>query len=155
MQPYHTGWDNRTAEQWLDQAGRFEKMAARLDHYPQLNASFSALAQDARKRAKGGRTISHRGIGLQARTTAEADLDYFRSRAAHERVAAAQAQDLWACRAHLEMAERYGIFIRAAEAGWGAGLRPISQKTGSATCSRSDFHQYTFQFSAAPKSCVT
>lgn len=127
MQPYHTGWDNRTAEQWLDQAGRFEKMAERLDHHPQLNASFSALARDARKRAKDGRTISHRGIGLQAAgAPAEADLDYFRSRAAHERAAAAQAQDIRARRAHLEMAERYCIFVRAAEAGWGAGLRLVS-----------------------------
>jgi hypothetical protein len=127
MQPYHTRWDNRTAEQWLDQAGRFEKMAARLDHYPQLNASFSALAQDSRKRVKDGRTISQRGIGLQvAAPPTEADLDYLRSRAAHERVAAAQAQDIRARRVHLEMAERYGIFVRAAEAGWRAGLRLVS-----------------------------
>ena len=131
MHAHHSEWDGRSAEQWLEQAGRFEKLAKRLDDRPQLNASFSALAQDARKRAKDGRTASqdcHLGdIGQQTSTPAtEADLDYFRSRAAHEKMAAAQADDVRVRRVHLEMAQRYGILIRAAEATSGAGLRLVS-----------------------------
>jgi hypothetical protein len=128
MHAHNTGWDNRSAEQWLDQAARFEKMARRLDHHPQLNASFSALAQDARKRAKYGPITSQdyglSSIGLQAGTPAiESDLDYFRSRAANEKAAANQAHDIRVRRVHLEMAERYRILIRATEAGSGARLR--------------------------------
>lgn len=131
MDAHHSGWDGRSAEQWLEQAGRFEKMAERLDDRPQLSASFSALAQDARKRAKDGRTASpdcHSiDFGQQASTPAtKADLDYFRSRAAHEKMAAAQAHDIRVRSVHLEMAQRYGILIRAAEATSGAGLRLVS-----------------------------
>ena len=50
-----TRWDDWTVDQWLEEAARFDKMALRFRHRPQLNASFRALAQDALVRAKDGR----------------------------------------------------------------------------------------------------
>jgi hypothetical protein len=110
MNGLHTSWDNRSAEQWLEQAARFEKMAGRFDHHPQLNASFTALARDAAKRA---------GQRLES-----SDLDYFRMRAGKERGAAAAACDMRARRVHLEMAERYNALVRGTESE--AALRLIS-----------------------------
>ena len=131
MHAHHTGWDDRSAEQWLDQAGRFEKMAERLNHHPQLTASFSALARDARKRATDGSTAS-RDSGVShilqraSMPAGEADLDYLRARAATENAAGNQAHDFRVRRVHLEMARLYEILVRAAEAGSGVGLRLVS-----------------------------
>ena len=99
MDGLQMSWDNRSAEQWLEQAARFQKMAGRFDHHPQLNASFSALAEDAAKRA------GQRGES--------SDRDYFRMRAGRERAAATVARDARVRRVHLEMAERYHALIRA------------------------------------------
>lgn len=127
MRVRHAGWDNRSAEQWLDQAGRFEEMAKRFDRYPRLNSSFSVLAQDARKRAWEGSTASL-DCGGQIRQRAgtrvtDADVQYFWSRAAHEKAAAEGAGDIRVRRVHLEMAKRYEILIRAADVGSSVGPR--------------------------------
>ena len=51
MDAHQTRWDDWPAEQWLEEAVRFEKMARRFVHRPELNGSFGALARDARRRA--------------------------------------------------------------------------------------------------------
>jgi len=135
MSGLHTGWDNRTAEQWLDDAGRFERMAERFNRHPHLNASFSALARDARTRAVKGPASARQSLQdydwsrirrLEAKAWTTDDLDYFRMRAASERVAAEHARDMRVRRVHLEMAERYGALIRIGERGPGARPRNVS-----------------------------
>lgn len=108
MDALPVSWDSRSAEQWLGQAARFEKMAGRFDHHPQLNASFTSLARDATKRA---------GQLLES-----SDLDYFRMRVRKERAAATTARDVRVRRVHLELAERYHALIRDAERGAAAHL---------------------------------
>ena len=98
MDAEHLRWDSRSAEEWLEEADRFEKMAGRFDRHPQLNASFAALARDARMRA-------------DVHATTPSDFDYFRMRAARERWAAGEACDKRVRRVHLEMAERYQALI--------------------------------------------
>jgi hypothetical protein len=95
-------WDERSPQQWLEDAARYQKMAERFHHHPELKASFAALARDAGKRADD--------LSLGA------DLDYFRNRFASERSAAANASDIRVRQVHLEMAERYQANIRVAEA---------------------------------------
>lgn len=112
MDGLQTRWDQRSAEQWLDESVRFERMASRFGHLPQLNASFAALARDARMRA--------------TRSYVSSDLDYFRMRAAMEQTAAANAHDVRVQRVHLEMAERYQASIQAVEAGSRSSLRLVS-----------------------------
>lgn len=126
MDGLHTGWDNRTARQWLEEAGRFEKMAEWFGHHSDLNASFSALAREARTRAV--RDPASAGIRrLEARSWTTGDLDYFRMRAAKEH-AAADARDMRVRRVHLEMAERYDALIRLGESGSRARPRLVSQE---------------------------
>ena len=102
MDGFQTRWDDRSPEQWLEDAARYQKMADRFHHHPELNASFAALARDAGKRADD--------------LSSGADLKYFRTRAAGERSAAANASDMRARQVHLEMAERYQANIRVVEA---------------------------------------
>jgi len=108
----HRGWDNRTADQWLEQAARFQKMASRFDLHSRLHASFAALARDAGKRAK--------------QSSMACDLDYLRMRAAHEQTAGGNAADIRVRRVHLEMAKRYQALIRATETAAAADLRRVS-----------------------------
>lgn len=102
MDRLHARWDERSPEQWLEDAARYQKMAERFHHHPDLKASFAALARDAGKRADD--------------LSPGADLNYFRTRAARERSAAANASDMRVRQVHLEMAERYQANIRVAEA---------------------------------------
>lgn len=123
MNALHTSWDGRTAEQWLEQAGRFDKMAERFGHNSALNASFASLAHAARTRARNSPVpvpsaedydwSRIRRTRMKAFT--EPDLDYFRMRAAGERAAAKGAHDMRVRQVHLEMAERYQALIRAGE----------------------------------------
>lgn len=115
-------WDDRTAEQWLDEARRFEKMAGRFDKNSALNASFAALARDARTRAVSRPKADHQCpvnsdwgcIGFRTPTPADArDLDYYRVRALREQTAAKNASHVRARQAHLDMAERYQALISA------------------------------------------
>lgn len=122
-------WDDRSAEQWLEQALRFEKMAERFQHHPGLNASFSALARDAVVRAKDGRPSEARVLAaadLRRAIPSNSDVDYFRRREAQERLAAAKSSDPRARRAHLEMAHRYHAILSDAEEARGAALRVVS-----------------------------
>ena len=112
MDGLHPRWDHRSAEQWLEDVARYEKMANRFPRHSHLNASFAALARDARKRAND--------LNLGA------DVNYFRTRAASERTAAANASDMRVRHVHLEMAERYQANISAAEAHRRTDLRPAS-----------------------------
>lgn len=119
-------WDERSSEQWLQDAGRFAKMAERFYRHPQLKARFSALARDGIVRAKDGRSAEARVVcgtdwrGAQPASLgahpANANLDYFRCREAQERAAASQSSDLRVRRVHLEMALRYGALISRPEA---------------------------------------
>lgn len=134
MDAHHMRWDNRSAEQWLEEAGRFEKMAERFDQNPELNASFAALARDARTRA-----IDRPGSVRQSleefdwsrirrngvKPADASDLDYYRMRASTERAAASNARDVRVRRVHLELAERYQAFIHV-EAGPKSPLRLVS-----------------------------
>jgi hypothetical protein len=129
-------WDDRSAEQWLEQAVRFEKMAERFQHHPGLNASFSALARDAVVRAKDGRPSEARVLAAadlrrpipscRAAQTTSSDVDYFRRREAQERLAAVHSADSRARRAHLEMAHRYHAILSDAEEARGAAPRLVS-----------------------------
>ncbi len=132
MYGHRTRWDDWSAEQWLEDALRFEKMAHRFVHHPQLNASFGALAHDARLRSEHGplpanetsRVPPSRAAGgADSARHSSRDLEYFRWRAAKERTAALQSRDLRVRRAHLEMAERYAGRIRAAALPDGLALR--------------------------------
>src|SRR5690348_14597347 len=114
-------WDNRSAEQWLEEAGRFEKMADRFDQSSHLNASFTALARDARRRATETPSPARqvftdcdwRRMSSSAVTPVSSyDADYYRRRAASERQAADDAHDSRVRRVHLEMAERYQALVR-------------------------------------------
>ena len=102
MDGLHARWDDRSSEQWLEDAARYQKMAERFHHHAELNASFAALARDAGKRAND--------------LSSGVDLNYFRTRAARERSAAANASDMRVRQVHLEMAERYQANIRVVEA---------------------------------------
>ena len=129
-------WDYRTGEEWRDQAARFEKMAERFQHHPQLEASFSALARDAIVRAKDGQPAEARLVAgadlLPARgayvadRAATADVDYFRRREAQEREAASQSSDVRVRCVHLEMAIKYGILAEGAEPNCRTELRLVS-----------------------------
>ena len=121
MDACHMRWDNRSAEQWIEEAGRFEKMAERFDQHPQLRASFAALARDARARVVGGRVSADQSLEnydwsrlrrVDAKASGSSDLDYYRLRASSERAAAHEARDMRVRRVHLEMAERYQSLIR-------------------------------------------
>jgi hypothetical protein len=116
MDAHHTRWDDWSAEQWLEEALRFEKMARRFMHRPKLNASFDSLARDARRRAGPqawhGRH-SRPANGTEPSRHTSKDLDYFHRRAAEERTAAVRSSDLRVRRVHLEMAERYAGLVRA------------------------------------------
>ncbi len=135
MDGHRTRWDDWSAEQWLDEALRFEKMAQRFVDHPQLNASFGALAHDARLRA-GPAPVPANEASRVSRSPAAAgtdsahhlsrDLDYFRRRAAKERTAAIQSRDSRVRRAHLEMAERYAGLVRAAALTDELALRLVS-----------------------------
>ena len=136
MDGCNIGWDGWSAEQWLEEAGRFEKMAERFSHHPQLNASFRALARDATVRAKDGQLTEARVVqdadwrhAQQTPPTARPasrDVEYLRRRAAQEQTAALQSRDLRVRRVHFEMAELYCSLINRAEAGSGAELRLVS-----------------------------
>ena len=109
---YHdrlTKWDDWTADQWLEEAARFDRMALRFRHRPQLNASFRALAEDALVRAKDGRLTEVQVVpGTDwCHSQTNSDTEYFCRRAAQERRSALQSRDLRVRRVHLEMAERY------------------------------------------------
>ena len=112
MDGLHASWDDRSSEQWLEDAARYQKMAERFHHHAELNASFAALARDAGKRADD--------------LSSGADLNYFRTRAARERSAAANASDMRVRQVHLEMAERYQANIRVVEADQRTDGRPAS-----------------------------
>src|SRR5690242_8660519 len=110
MDGLHVGWDNRTAQEWLEEAGRFEKLARRFDHHAHLSASFSALARNARTRAtqrqpSSGPSLEDydwsriRRAGESAENTA--NLDYFRTRVIQEQAAAESANDIRVRRVHL------------------------------------------------------
>lgn len=131
-----TRWDNWSAEQWLEEASRFDKMALHFDHHPQLNASFRALARDALVRAKDGRLTEAQVVrGTDwlhpqrrhpvARPTSS-DVEYFRRRTIQEQTAALRSRDLRVRRVHLEMAERYRALSREAERHGEAELRFVS-----------------------------
>jgi hypothetical protein len=120
----HTRWDDRSSEQWLDEARRFEEMAERFSHHDHLNASFSALARDALVRAKDGRPAAARvmhsrdwSVHVLPRlaSSTEVDVAYLRRRAQEELASAREAVDVRVSRVHLELAERYGARIHAAE----------------------------------------
>src|SRR5215208_3292584 len=109
-----TRWDKRSAEQWLAEAARFDKMALRFHHRRHLNASFRALARDALVRAKGGQLTEAQVVprsewshACLAAPPTSSDAEYFRRRTAQEQRAALQSRDLRVRRVHLEMAERY------------------------------------------------
>jgi hypothetical protein len=112
-----TRWDDWTVDQWLEEAARFDKMALRFRHRPQLNASFKALAQDALVRARDGRLTEiqvvpgtdwrHPQPRHGAARATNSDTEYFCRRAAQEQRAALHSRDLRVRRVHLEMAERY------------------------------------------------
>ena len=131
-----TRWDNWSAEQWLEEASRFDKMALHFDHHPQLNASFRALARDALVRAKDGRLteaqvvrgthwLHPHGRHRAAHPTCS-DAEYFRRRTAQEQRAAQQSRDFRVRRVHLEMAERYRALSREGEAHRAVALRFVS-----------------------------
>jgi hypothetical protein len=133
MDGLHVGWDNRTAQQWLEEADRFDKLARRFDHHAHLGASFSALARNARTRANHRQLSSDPSLEDcdwgRIRRVDESNtdnLDYFRMRVMKEQAAAESASDMRVRRVHLELAERYQAFIRVAEAHGGACLRPVS-----------------------------
>lgn len=134
MDGLHRVWDGRTAEQWLDEAGHFDKMAARFGHHPALNASFESLARNARRRATNGPVPVASAEDYdwsRIRRTAmksfsESDLDYFRMRAAREQAAAEGAQNVRVRQVHLEMAQGYQARIRAAEVSRQSGLQLVS-----------------------------
>ena len=116
-------WDDRSGQQWLDEAHRFEKMAELFSHRHQLNASFSALARDAMVRAKDGRPAAARVMrtgGWSRHVPALAvrpdgpDVDYFRRRVQEELASARAATDIRVARVHLELADRYRARISAA-----------------------------------------
>ena len=131
-----TRWDNWSAEQWLEEASRFDKMALRFDHHPQLNASFRALARDAIVRAKDGRLTEaqvvrgthwlHPHRRHPATRPTSSDAEYFRRRTAQEERAAQQSRDIRVRRVHLEMAERYRALSREGEAHHAPALRFVS-----------------------------
>ncbi len=129
-----TGWDGRTAEQWLDEAGRFDKMAERFNHHPALNGSFASLAHNPRLSARSSpvpvpSTEDYdwsRIRRTEMKAFTEPDLDYFRMRAAGEQAAAKCAHDTRVRQVHLEMAERYQALIRAGEASRQSGLHLVS-----------------------------
>lgn len=112
MDGLNGGWDNRAAQQRLDDAGLVGKMAGCFDHQLRLDAGLATAAKDAAERATTSR--------------AESDLDYFRMRAAREQAAARNAGDLRVRRVHLEMAELYRLLARDAEARSPARLRLVS-----------------------------
>jgi hypothetical protein len=134
MNRLHTGWDGRTAEQWLDEAGRFDKMAERFGHHPALNATFASLARNARTRADDTAVSVasseeydwSRIRRTQMKSLSASDLDYFRTRAAREQAASTGAHDMRVRQVHLEMAERYRALIRAGEASRRSGLHLVS-----------------------------
>ena len=120
MDANHMRWDKRSAEQWLEEAGRFEKMADRFDENSRLNTSFAALARDARRRAaetsSRSRQVSDNRdwrwmCGGSVTPVSPSDADYYRGRAASERKAADDAQDSRVRRVHLEMAGRYQALV--------------------------------------------
>ena len=130
-------WDHRSGEEWLQQAARFERMAERFQHHPQLEASFNALARDATVRAKDGQPTAARvvaGADLRRAQHAPAanhvalnDFEYLRRREAQEREAASRSSDLRARRVHLEMAIRYGLLRSTAEPNCRTRVRLVSQ----------------------------
>jgi len=133
-----TRWDNWSAEQWLEEAARFNKMALRFQHRPQLSASFRALARDALVRAKDGQLTEAqvlRGTHWRypqrshpaARPTSS-DVEYFRRRTAEEQRAAFQSRDPRVRSVHLEMAERYRALSLKAEMHHAVDLRLVSQQ---------------------------
>jgi hypothetical protein len=135
MDAHQTRWDDWSAEQWLEEALRFEKMAHRFVHHPQLNASFGALARDARRRAgpgllhaNGTSRVPHLppANGTDPNRHMSTDFDYFRRRAAEERTAAVESRDLRVRRVHLEMAKRYAGFVRTAALPDESALRRVS-----------------------------
>jgi hypothetical protein len=114
-------WDNRSAEQWLEEAGRFEKMAERLDRNSHRSASFAALAPDAPRRptetSNAARHLSsdsdwRRMCGSRVTPVSSSDADYYRRRAASEYKAADDAHDSRVRRVHLALAERYQALVR-------------------------------------------
>lgn len=134
MDAHQTPWDDWPAEQWLEEALRFEKMAHRFVHHSHLNASFGALARDARRRAgprlppaiEESRAPCSRAANSAAPNGHMKDLDYFRRRAAEEQTAAVGSRDLRVRRVHREMAERYAGRIRAAASPDEIALRLVS-----------------------------
>jgi hypothetical protein len=127
-------WDAWSAEQWLDEADRFERMAERFHDHPQLNASFKALARDALARsnpapAKPIEQLPEYDWSRLRRTAVRptrADLAYFRLRKMQEQTAALEAHDVRVRRVHLEMADRYRVLAQGAEAGCKTELRLAS-----------------------------
>ena len=128
-------WDDWSTEQWLDEAGRFQRMAERFHDHPQLNASFKALARDALARsnpapAKPIQQLPEYDWSRLRRTDAvpptPADLAYFRLRRMQEQTAALEALDVRVRRVHLEMADRYRALAQGAEAGCKTELRLAS-----------------------------
>lgn len=128
-------WDDRSGEQWLDDARRFEKMIERFSDHDHLRASFSALARDALVRAKDGhhtaaRVVHARDWCLQAllglSKPSSADADYLRRRVREELTSAGEATDIRVARVHLELAERYLARIPLTEGSRGERLACVS-----------------------------
>lgn len=125
MTRHSSRWDHRSPEEWLEQSARFEKMAERFDHHPQLKASFTSLARDAVVRAKDGRLAEARVVGEAdwrraqcagpGKCAANADVEYFRRRQAQERTAASRSSDVRVRQVHLEMAIKYGALVSGAD----------------------------------------
>lgn len=133
MDGLQIGWDRRTADQWLDEAHRFDKMAELFDHHPALNANFASLARNARTRALDSDPVPSAGDydwsrirRTEVKSLTASDLGYFRRRAASEQIAATSARDMRVRQVHLEMAERYRAQIRAAEAFRQSGRHLVS-----------------------------
>lgn len=129
MNALQWGWDGRTADQWLDEAKRFEKMAERFGHHEALNASFASLASNARTRAlhaspsaQSARDHDCDRLPPAMVAPVESDLDYFHSRACAEEEAAKSAKNMRVRRVHLELAQRYRSLIRAGRAFDKSGL---------------------------------
>ena len=129
-------WDDWSAEQWLDEADRFERMAQRFHDHPQLTASFKALARDALARSSlvPAKTVDQvpEYDWSRLRRTDEvlptpADIPCFRLRRMQQQTATLEANDVRVRRVHFEMADRYRALAQGAEADCKnrAAARPI------------------------------
>ena len=134
MDALDTDWGGRTAEQWLNAVGCFNRMAERFRHQATFRARFASLPGNARTRA-ADRPVAHSCIedydrsGIRPtlmKALSESDLDYFRKRAAVEQAGAEGAHDIRVRQVHLEMAERYRALMRAGEASQQAQLHLVS-----------------------------